>query len=120
MILAIAKEGSSVSQHFGHCEGFELVHVEEGKVVERVTVPNPGHRPGFLPVFLSQKGVDVVIAGGMGASAQQLFRDRGIEVYTGVQGNIDQVIIDFLNGELKSTDSVCKNHHFEGRCHDSC
>lgn len=118
MILAIAKEGPGVSQHFGHCEGFELVFIEKGQVTKRTMVPNPGHRPGFLPVFLAQKGVDVIIAGGMGASAQQLFRERGIQVLTGVQGEIDQVINSYLKGDLESSDSICTNHHFEGRCHE--
>jgi len=110
MILAIAKEGSEVSQHFGHCEGFEVVYIEEGKVTKQETIPNPGHRPGYLPVFLSEKGVNLIVAGGMGASAQQLFRERGIEVYTGVMGDVDQVVTAYVNGELKSDNSVCKGH----------
>ncbi len=69
MIIAIAKEGNSVSQHFGHCQGFELVTIEDGNVISKETVPNPGHRPGYLPVFLAEKGVKVIIAGGMGGSA---------------------------------------------------
>ena len=72
MLIAIAKEGNQVSQHFGHCEGFELVEIKDGKIAGRGTVPNPGHRPGFLPVFLAQKGVKVIISGGMGGSAQDL------------------------------------------------
>ncbi len=116
MLLAIAMDGSEVSQHFGHCEGFELVNIEEGKVSSRSTIPNPGHRPGFLPVFLSEKGVDLIIAGGMGGAAQQLFRERGIEVCTGARGSIDGVIDDYLNGRLVSDNSTCREHGFEGQC----
>lgn len=76
MLIAIAKEGNQVSRHFGHCEGFELVDIKDGKVAGRETVPNPGHRPGFLPVFLAQKGVKVIISGGMGGSAQDLCPKR--------------------------------------------
>ncbi|MDD3851534.1 MAG: NifB/NifX family molybdenum-iron cluster-binding protein [Firmicutes bacterium] len=116
MRIAIAKEGNHVSQHFGHCEGFELVDIDKGKVAGRETVPNPGHKPGFLPVFLAEKGVKVIIAGGMGGSAQQLFSQNGIKVYTGVWGDVYSVIDDYLAGTLKSEGGVCQSHHFEGNC----
>jgi predicted Fe-Mo cluster-binding NifX family protein len=116
MIIAIAKEGNNVSQHFGHCEGFEMVKIEEGKVISNETVPNPGHRPGFLPVFLAQKGVKVIIAGGMGGAAQDLFVQNGIEVYTGAQGNTSSIIDAYVAGTLKSVGGVCSSHSFEGNC----
>ena len=116
MLIAIAKEGNQVSQHFGHCEGFELVEIKDGKIAGRGTVPNPGHRPGFLPVFLAQKGVKVIISGGMGGSAQNLFAQNGIEVYTGAQGTITDIIDLYLAGTLKSTGGVCHSHSFEGHC----
>src|SRR5690554_990611 len=100
MKIAIAREGNHVSQHFGHCEGFELAKVEDGKVVDRETIPNPGHRPGFLPVFLAGKGVKVIIAGGMGGSAQNLFAQNGIEVYTGAQGSVSDVLDSYVAGTL--------------------
>ena len=40
-----------VTEHFGHCEGFNIFNAENGKITESEFVPNPGHRPGFLPVF---------------------------------------------------------------------
>jgi predicted Fe-Mo cluster-binding NifX family protein len=116
MLIAIAKEGNQVSQHFGHCEGFELVDINGDKITDRETVPNPGHRPGFLPVFLAQKGVKVIISGGMGGSAQDLFAQNGIEVYTGVQGNISDIVASYLAGTLKSAGGVCHSHSFEGHC----
>lgn len=116
MIVAIAKEGSHVSQHFGHCEGFELARIEDGRVMDRETIPNPGHRPGFLPVFLAEKGVNVIIAGGMGGSAQNLFSQKGIEVYTGAQGSISDILDSYAAGTLKSVGGVCHSHQFEGSC----
>lgn len=92
MKIAVASEGKNVSGHFGHCEGFTLYEVEEGKVLKSEFVQNPGHRPGFLPVFLKEKGTDVIIAGGMGGTAQQLFGENGIEVIVGAQGLCDDEI----------------------------
>ncbi len=66
MKIAIATDGNEVSGHFGHCEGFTMYEISEDEVLGNEFVPNPGHRPGFLPVFLKEKGTDIIISGGMG------------------------------------------------------
>ncbi|SHK38050.1 NifB/NifX family molybdenum-iron cluster-binding protein [Tepidibacter formicigenes] len=116
MKVAIAKEGNMVSGHFGHCEGFEVFDLENKTVVKREFIENPGHRPGFLPRFLAEKGINLIIAGGMGETAQVLFRENGVDVIVGVMGSLDDVIDKFIKGELKSTGSVCKEHQHEGDC----
>lgn len=117
MKIAVACEGKVVSAHFGHCEGFMIYNVEDGKVTVNEFKPNPGHRPGFLPVYLKEQGADVIIAGGMGETAQMLFNENGIEVVVGAQGSCDEVVNKYLDGELKSTGSVCHEHQHEGHCH---
>jgi len=118
MKIAIASEGKYVSGHFGHCEGFTTYEVGEDKALKKSFVENPGHRPGFLPVFLKGLDTNVIIAGGMGETAQQLFSENGIEVVVGAQGLSDDVVQSFLKGELKSTDSVCREHQYEGHCNE--
>ena len=100
MKIAIASEGKKVSGHFGHCEGFAIYEVEGDTILSNEFVPNPGHRPGFLPVFLKEKGADVIISGGMGGTAQQLFDDNGIQVVVGAEGNCDDVVKNYLSGKL--------------------
>jgi predicted Fe-Mo cluster-binding NifX family protein len=102
MKIAIASDGKKASQHFGHCEGFAFYEVEEGKIVNKSFIPNPGHRPGFLPKFLKEAGADVIISGGMGSSAQQLFIENNIEAIVGVEGRNDDLAQQYLKGELKS------------------
>jgi len=118
MKIGVAKEGNYVSQHFGHCEGFEVFNVEDGVINGRHFVPNPGHRPGFLPPYLADRGVNVVIAGGMGQTAQELFQARGISVVVGAQGSLEDVVNRYIKGELVSTGSVCTEHQHYGNCHD--
>lgn len=119
MKIAIAKDGRNVSGHFGHCEGFELFHIDTGKIIKRVFLENPGHKPGFLPKFLSDNGTNVIISGGMGSSAQQLFQTCGIEVVVGVQGDLETAIEQFMHGKLSSTHSVCNEHAHKGSCGES-
>lgn len=118
MKVAVASEGAMVSGHFGHCEGFTLYDIENVEVKGKVFVPNPGHKPGFLPVFLKEQKADVIIAGGMGETAQVLFNDNGIEVVVGAQGKADDVVKLYLAGGLQSTGSVCTEHAHEGHCND--
>ncbi|RKD34263.1 NifB/NifX family molybdenum-iron cluster-binding protein [Thermohalobacter berrensis] len=116
MKVAVAVDGKIVSQHFGHCEGFEIFHIKDKKISNRIFLKNPGHRPGFLPKFLSEKAVDLVISGGMGSTAQMLFNQNGVEVITGARGNVDDVIDSFINGQLESTDEVCDKHEHSEEC----
>jgi predicted Fe-Mo cluster-binding NifX family protein len=46
-------------------------------------IPSPGHQPGFLPAWLAEEEVSIVIAGGMGSRAQTLFNENRIEVVVG-------------------------------------
>jgi predicted Fe-Mo cluster-binding NifX family protein len=115
MRIAIATDNGSVAAHFGRCPSYTIVDVEEGKVIGREEIANPGHSPGFLPRFLAEKGVKVIIAGGMGPRAQSHFDDKNIESITGVQGNVDEIIESFLRNELKSGEDLCEHvsgvHH---------
>ncbi|SJZ79679.1 NifB/NifX family molybdenum-iron cluster-binding protein [Garciella nitratireducens] len=118
MKIAVASEGKYVSGHFGHCEGFTIYEVEEGKTLIKNFTPNPGHRPGYLPIFLKELAVNVIIAGGMGETAQQLFNENEIEVVVGAQGLCDDIVQKYVNGELESTGSVCREHKHEGECNE--
>lgn len=94
---------STMSYHFGHCPYFVIVDVE-GKVVKNVeTIRNPladEHNPGDLPQFMQEKGVDVIIAGGMGPKAQAFFKDYGITPVTGAYGKVKDVLEEYLQGAI--------------------
>jgi predicted Fe-Mo cluster-binding NifX family protein len=118
MKVAVACMGQSVSEHFGHCEAFAIYEMDAGRVSSKELRPSPGHRPGYLPLFLKELGVNVIIAGGMGETAQQLFNENGIEVFVGVQGSCNDAIQRFADGKLESTGSVCHEHQYEDRCYE--
>ncbi|WP_201769348.1 NifB/NifX family molybdenum-iron cluster-binding protein [Synergistes jonesii] len=67
-------------------------------------MPNPEHKPGFLPNFLGDMGVEVIIAGGMDDGAVEIFNERNIEVIVGAQGDAKVAVESYLRGDLKSTD----------------
>ena len=116
MKIATAGTGKMVAQHFGHCENFNIFDVEGGKIVGESSVPNPGHKPGFLPNFLGDMGVEVIISGGMGGGAVDIFNERNIEVITGASGDAREAVEKYLRGELISTGSICNKHEHADEC----
>lgn len=118
MKIAIASEGNGkmVTEHFGHCETFTIFEAENMKITNTEVIPNPGHRPGFLPVFLHEKGANVIISGGMGGGAIDIFNEKGIEVITGASGDAEEAANNYLKGNLKSTGSVCHEHQHHDEC----
>ena len=115
MKIAVAAMGHNAAGHFGHCETFIFYDVENGKIVKEEPVPNPGHKPGFLPNFLADRGAKVIIAGGMGGGAVDIFNERDVEVIIGAQGDATALVEQYLRGELQSTGSVCHEHEMEGK-----
>ncbi len=108
MKIAISTDGDYVSAHFGRCPSFTIAEIEEGRVVTRVTIDNPGHHPGFLPRFLQKQGVEAIVAGGMGQRAQGLFDQTGIQAIMGISGTIDEVLAAAAAGTLKGGESLCQ------------
>lgn len=115
MKIAISTDRGSVSPHFGRCAIFTLVEVEADRMLKTEEIENPGHHPGFLPQFLSEKGVGCIICGGMGHRAQSLFHEKGIDTMVGVVGRVEYVINKFAGGNLVQGESMCDRG--PGECH---
>lgn len=107
MRVAISTDAEFVSAHFGRCPAFTLVDIENGRIINKSEVANPGHQPGAIPEFLHKKGVNCIIAGGMGARASSFFEEYGIRAIVGVSGRIDEVIEQLKKGTLKGGESLC-------------
>jgi ATP-binding protein involved in chromosome partitioning len=110
MRFAIPVAGGKLAAHFGHCEQFALIDVNEesGDVDGTELVQAPEHEPGLLPRWLAQKGVQVVIAGGMGRRAMGLFAESGIKVAVGAPAESpESLAASYLQGTLKSGENVC-------------
>lgn len=110
MKIAVASDNKNVTGHFGHCESFEIFHTNNGELLKEESIANPGHKPGFLPNFLNEQGVNVIISGGMGDAAVDIFNSHNIEVIVGASGSAKEAVKAYLKGDLKSTGSICHEH----------
>jgi len=110
MKIAIPTANGKLCMHFGHCEQFALVEVDEaGKaIIGTDYLKPPPHEPGVLPRWLHEQGAEVIIAGGMGQRAQGLFSQNGIKVLVGAPpGTAEEIVSAFLNKTLQVGDNVC-------------
>ena len=112
MRIAIPTTNGKLSAHFGHCEQFTLVDInEQTKEIANIeTLQPPAHEPGVLPKWLGEQKANVIIAGGMGQRAQQLFAQNNIKVVVGAaEQDPDELVKSYLDNTLEIGDNVC-NH----------
>ncbi len=108
--IAIPITDGKLSEHFGHCEHFAVFEVDEEKqaIVGKQEVEPPSHEPGVLPKWLGGMQVNLIIAGGMGQRAQELFKNHGIEVIVGAPVDIpDDVVRKHLDNNLQAGANIC-------------
>ena len=63
-------------------------------------VPTNGSGHGALAGFLRERGVEVLICGGIGAGAQNALAEAGIKLYGGVSGSADSAVQALIEGNL--------------------
>ena len=109
MKVAIPLADGRLCMHFGHCEQFALVETDErNNIVGKTMLTPPAHEPGVLPAWLHEQGAEVIIAGGMGSRAQQLFTQNNITVVVGASvGRPEQLVEEYLNETLQTGENVC-------------
>jgi predicted Fe-Mo cluster-binding NifX family protein len=111
--IAIPMSGDCLEQHFGHCEGFVFFDVdsETKQIGGTAEEKAPEHQPGLLPRWLKERGVTLIIAGGMGTHARSLCEELSIKVVTGAPSEAAQALVkSYLNDTLVIVDHVCEHH----------
>lgn len=105
---AVPLAGGVLCNHFGHCEQFAVLQVQEGQIGATELHTPPPHEPGVLPRWLGGLGVNLIIAGGMGQRALSLFTEQGIRVITGAPNQEPVALVqNYLAGSLTTGPNVC-------------
>ena len=110
MKIAIPLHQGALCVHFGHCEHFVLIEVDEQnkEIIGKSYHKPPPHEPGLLPRWLGELGANLVIAGGMGRRAQELFTSNNIAVLIGVEGtSAEELVNAYLKGTLETGENPC-------------
>ena len=108
MKFAIPLAEGKLTAHFGHCQEFALVVVEDSQIKSKETLVPPPHEPGVLPKWLHEQGADVIIAGGMGVRALDLFAQNNIKVIVGASALApEELVKQYLDNSLQTGANVC-------------
>lgn len=114
MKIAIPVAEGRLFGHFGHCPSFALIDTDDrtGAITARTDIPSPPHEPGLLPVWLGERGVDLVMTGGIGPRARDLLMARGIRVVSGVpDGTPEALVAAHYAGTLEIGANACSHEH---------
>ncbi len=113
MKIAIGLNNNQVSMHFGSCNDFRIINVEDGKVISTEDIHDEVSTHHDRPQFLKNLGVEVLILGGIGKGAYNRLVPLGIEVLNGSGLTIDEALDQYLNKTLTSPlqSHECSGHH---------
>ncbi len=108
IVFAVPVSEGKLCAHFGHCDQFTLIETADGKIKSQSVHTPPLHEPGVLPKWLHDLGADIVIAGGMGSSAKDLFTKKDIKVITGAPMDPPEALVNqYLSDMLITGENAC-------------
>lgn len=114
MKIAIPLADGKLAMHFGHCASFAMIEIDPTShaILKREDVAAPPHTPGLLPPWMAERGVNMVIAGGMGQRAVELFLQQRIQVVLGAPAESpEKLIADHFAGSLQTGANPCGEDH---------
>ncbi len=113
MKIALPARDGIIDGHFGHCDYFCVVSVDDGKIVDEKRVDPPagcGCKSNIVSI-LAEMGVTVMLAGNMGQGAVNVLGNQGIKVYRGCSGGLTDAVEQWLAGNVVDSGENCSDHH---------
>ena len=109
-----------IDDHFGHCEFYGVYNISsENQIVDVQTIKSEqgcGCKSNIASV-LSEQGVTVMLAGGIGGGAINVLNNWGIDVIRGCSGMATEVVNMYIAGKLIDSGSSCSHHADHGAAH---
>jgi predicted Fe-Mo cluster-binding NifX family protein len=104
---------AQVSPHFGRCDSYAIVTIEEERIKAIDSMSNRNHTDcGGSVRVLVENGVGLMLVAGMGIRPYSAFKELGIEVRCGITGTVAEAVELYLKGETlpMGQDSSCECH----------
>ncbi len=112
MKIALPSRQNNIDEHFGHCEYYTVYTTSETKILSEEILPSPkdcGCKSDIAKT-LANNGVTVMLAGNMGDKATSILNENGIEVVRGCSGNVKEVALSWLSGNIIDSHESCHTH----------
>ncbi len=113
MKIAIPTKENKVDNHFGHCEYFTIFEMNDQQELvgtERLNASIECGCKSNLAEELAEKGVTLLLAGGIGGGAINKLKQQNIEVITGFNGDIKLALDQWKRNDYKTNISICREH----------
>ena len=94
---------AEIDSHFGRCQYFIVIDPETmnyGVIDNTNAVTSAGCDISAAHKVIGM-GVKAVLTGNCGTNTHQVLLDAGVQVFTGVGGNVTSAIEDYMSGKLK-------------------
>lgn len=102
-----------IDDHFGHCEFYAIYEISDDNKILGVNSIKSEKGCGCksnIASILSNLGVKLMLAGGIGAGAINILNLNGIQVIRGCKGKAADIVMDYLNGKIKDSGESCEQH----------
>ncbi|WP_129596262.1 NifB/NifX family molybdenum-iron cluster-binding protein [Anaerophilus nitritogenes] len=113
MKIALPTRAGQIDSHFGHCEYYTIVEINDKKeIVSKETLESPegcGCKSN-IAYTLSEIGVEWMLAGNMGQGAVNVLASQNIKVVRGCSGDVDTVVKNWLEGKVQDNLMTCDHH----------
>ena len=117
MRIALTYENNQVFQHFGRCQQFKIYELENNQIKHTYILDTNGIGHGALAGLLHHEHVDVLICGGIGQGARVALNSVNIQICPGTNGNCDELVQDYISGNLIfDPNTECHHHDHEHTC----
>ena len=116
-IAVPTKENNQIDAHFGHCEFYQIYTVsDQNQVISKERMDSPqgcGCKSNIAEVF-ENEGIKIMLAGGIGDGAINKLNAHGVNVIRNCQGDVTELVQQYLLGKLTDGGSNCVAHSHEG------
>lgn len=112
MKIGIPRYRERIAPRFGFTEDVLILELEGDRVVGREVIKLDGYFPHQIPALLQQKGVKVVITGGINTAFQEMFRALDVQVFWGLIGTPEDGLKAYLGGTYQRVRGACPGRRF--------
>ncbi len=113
-------KNNKIDDHFGHCEYYGIYSISDtNEIVDVQTIKSEqgcGCKSNIAN-RLSESGVTIMLAGGIGAGAIKILSNLRIRVIRGCSGNATDVVNNYIAGKIIDSGESClqhEHHHMIG------
>lgn len=110
-------ENNKVDGHFGHCKYYNVYTISENNSVidtQQIASEDGCGCKSNIASVLAGQGVQVMLAGGIGAGAINVLNKWNIDVVRGCTGDVDTLLKQYTDGLIEDSGETCAHTHEDG------